>query len=84
MLPRLAWAGSGRGDRPGRSPPRPGAIAPKWVQPASIRGSAPPSTLAQGKQVAPDLILAELVRRAPVVLGQLPDRPQIFPLGPLG
>ena len=31
MLPRLAWAG---------------AIAPKWVQPASIRGSAPPSTFA--------------------------------------
>ena len=40
MLPRLAWAGSGRGDRPGRSPPRPGAAACEVLPLGETPGSA--------------------------------------------
>jgi len=42
-----------------------------------LEGAACHPALAQVQQVGPDLRLAELVRRAPVVLGQLPDRPEI-------
>ena len=83
MLPRLAWAGSGRGDRPGQSPPRPGAIAPKWVPPASIRGSAPPATHSQKQAVRMELASKVLVITGGPGVGQ-DDAVELHPEDPDG
>jgi hypothetical protein len=59
------------------------AVEEAKAEMGDLEGAARDPALTQVKQVGPDLRLAELVWRAPVVLSQLPDRPQVVLLCPL-
>ena len=73
MLPRRAWPGQALAG-PGQSPPRPGAITPEQVSPASIRGSAKPSTVRYQRlpRLLDDLAMARAEGKYARQSGRLP------------